>query len=741
MRLRSRLKIATLVSSGLVSVLAARPVHAETETAVAEAEDDSSIVVTARRRDETLFETATTLTAISGKTIGNAGITDIQSIIALTPNAVIQRDPEGYNTYINIRGMRQADVNAEPNFGLYRNGIYFGGQRSNLGSLVDIARVEILRGPQAGLYGRDAVGGSVNIIYATPTDEAGGYVSARYGRYERLELQGAINIPVTSGFALRAAGWLFDQNKGEFYNSTLGVEIDRSRSEGGRLSARLAPTDDLEIIWTAEYEHQVGPSMRTYAPEGVLNSVVGAPIYSDPETPRTVARDTEGRADSRQYYLSQAIKYDSGIGEFSLLAAYRDYELSSLRDLDATALDPTAGPGVLQQTFARDEAVRNVYVEALWASPEDSGPLNWVVGVSYFNERFDFSKLLGTSIDLDYLGIPMGVATAFGGQPNAGSKIKTEAWSAFGELSLEVTPQFTLTGTLRYTHDTKSLTFSQGLIDTNPATDPILAMLFASTLPTFRLDTQEKFGNWSPSLSAKYEIGQNANLYATFSTGFRAGGFNVTTTSPDLIPYGQEKATNYEAGIKTQWFGGKLTVNLAAFYMTQNDLVMAQDDPAGAIFGFTYLTNIGNAETWGQEFELFARPVPWLTAGFSVGHLDTQFTAGESYGTSVVGDPIPYTREWTINGLLDAAYPVNHDLRLVGTLNWRVETGGVLDRLFPYEDLNKLDLTAGVEHGGVRIVGYVTNLFDDRVTEFLYTNGQRSLSRGRTYGAQLSFAF
>lgn len=740
MRLRSQLKTILLLQSGLAGLLAAMPAGAQTAPGEQAVEEQETILVTARRRDETMFETPTTLTAVSGLTLFKAGISDIQAIVALTPNAVIQRDPQNFNTYINIRGTRQADINAEPNFGLYRNGIFYGGQRSNLGSLVDIARVELLRGPQAGLYGRDAVGGAVNIVYATPTDDLGGYASARYGRYQRMELQGAFNLPLTSDFAVRATGWLFDQKKGEFYNSTLGVEMDRSRSEGGRLSARVTPTDGLEIIWTAEYDHNKGPSIRTFAPNGVQNSVVGAPIVSDPETPRTVQRDTDGRADNRQYYLSQTVRYDSEIGRFSLLAAYRDYDLSSIEDLDATALAPTLGPGVVKQTFGRDEAVRNGYVEALWTSPGGRA-LSWTTGVSYFKETFDIAHLLGTSIDLDYLGIPMGVATGYGGQPKAGSKIETEAWSAFAELSYQVTPEFSLTGDLRYTHDTKSLTFAQGLIDTNPATDPVLGMLFASVLPTFTLDTESKFSNWSPSINAKYELSPNANVYATFSTGFRAGGFNTTTTSPTLIPYGQEKATNYELGLKTQWFGGRLAVNVAGFYMKQRDLVLAQDDPAGAMFGFTYLTNIGDAETWGQEVELQARPASWLTAAFSVGHLDAKFTRGNSYGASVVGDPIPYTREWTVNGLVDAAYPLNDVTNLVGTLNWRVETGGVLDRKAPYDDLNKLDLTAGVEYRKIRFVGYVTNLFDERVTEFRFGNGQQSLSAGQTYGVQVSFAF
>src|SRR5581483_6286477 len=128
-----------------------------------------TLVVTAQRRAETLIEVPATVTAISAQTIQNQGITTMKDIVNLVPNAVLPDDPENFETYINIRGIHQADINAEPNFGLYRNGLFMGGERANLGSQVDLDRVEVLSGPQSGLYGRDAVGGVVNVVYATPT--------------------------------------------------------------------------------------------------------------------------------------------------------------------------------------------------------------------------------------------------------------------------------------------------------------------------------------------------------------------------------------------------------------------------------------------------------------------------------------------------------------------------------------------------------------------------------------------
>ncbi|HEY0104859.1 MAG TPA: TonB-dependent receptor plug domain-containing protein, partial [Rhizomicrobium sp.] len=225
MRNGSNLRRLLLASVGLPALLTGAPVIGWTAAAAATDTGIETVIVTAERREESIFDAPVTVTALSGEDLRNRGITDIKSMISEIPNAVLPDDPQHFNTYVNIRGIRQADAQAEPNFGLYRNGLYFGGQRSNIGAQVDISRIEVLRGPQAGLYGRDAVGGAINIVYATPTDNLEGYASAKYGNYDRLELQGAVNVPVVDGFAVRGAGWYFHQTGSEYYNITLNETI------------------------------------------------------------------------------------------------------------------------------------------------------------------------------------------------------------------------------------------------------------------------------------------------------------------------------------------------------------------------------------------------------------------------------------------------------------------------------------------------------------------------------------
>ena len=739
-------RLAGLFLASAASALLSSPVMAQDETpavdpaATVADPADESIVVTARRRSETLFETPATVSAISGSTLKKMGITDMRSAIQLIPNAVVPQDAQGYNTYVNIRGIRQADPQAEPNFGFYRNGIYAGGQRTNLGAQVDIERFEVLRGPQGGLYGRDAVGGAINIVYATPSDEFGGYASAGYGRYQRSELEGAINVPVTDDFAVRLAGWYFNQDKGEFYNIAQNQEMDANTDKGVRLSARLDLDESWSVLWMAEYQETDIPSARTVAPFGVAN---GPYATGAPETPRTIQRDAPMRGLTEQTYLSQDIRFESEIGTFNLLAAYRNYSLDSTEDQDYTALDPSDAPIVLRQEMVRDESVENVYGEIVWTSPSDQR-LTWIAGASYFHEKFDFSRVIETTIDFDLIGIPLGVQTAYGALPGPGTSITTDSVSAYAEFTYAVDDKFDLTASLRYNNDRKKLDYSQYVFGTQPSL-PIFLSLFGSVIPPFDLKAEPTFEHWSPSVGFHYAYSDNVNFYGVISDGFRAGGFNTTSTTPELIPFGSEKAINYELGVKTQWMEGRLGANLALFYMEQSDLVVRRDDPNNTDprFSFTYLENAGDARTYGVELELNARLLEWLSGAATVGWLNAEYSAGDAFGRSLVGEKIPYTRDVTLNLRLDADIPIDADWAIVGTVNYRAEFGGSLDdfAVREYDDLSKLDASLGVLVGNTRIVGYIENAFDDKITEFVFGVGAEAISYGRTYGVTISTEF
>ncbi|MDE2463837.1 MAG: TonB-dependent receptor [Alphaproteobacteria bacterium] len=756
------------------------------------------VVVTAERRPDTLFSVPASVSAVTGDQLKNLGITNMKSVVQMIPNVVLPNDPENFETYINIRGIRQVDINAEPNFGFFRNGIYDGGERTNLGNLVDVSRIEVLRGPQSGLYGRDAVGGVVNVVYATPTlDHFGGYGIASYGRYDRSELQGAINIPLTDRFAVRATGWWFNQNEGQLYNPTLNRYIDQNSDRGGRVGALWEVTPNLTVNWEAELEDSRGPSRTTLAPNGIANpfKCCGFPI-SQPETLSTIRRNTPNTEHWQQFYLSQDINYDtrSWLGSFELQTSYRNYHLNLIEDNDQTPFDPTSGPAIQQTAQIRKESLNNYYVNLLWRSPAHQ-TISWIGGVDYFNEHFGFVREFPGSVDFNLLnqtfapgftymnllcsaylypydggcaglpGVPaggsfpyyvpnIGVQTAVNAFGTPGSYIDTRSLSAFGSVTYNVNDALSVIGTLRWSQDTKELNYGQGALPSlasSATAAAYLGPLFSQIFYPFQSHQSPVFVHISPSVTVQYLLNQNVNLYALYSTGFRSGGFNLGTSTPAYLSYRPETDSNYEVGAKTKWLGGRLFLDGDFFYMLQNNLVEPETDTSEPAFLFLYyLKNVGKARTYGLELSSQYQATDWWNFGVSVGWLDAKYTEGVTEGTSIVGQNIPLTRNWTVNLNSHMAYPLDDGTKLLADVNWRLEYGGWLVpsqpptyalNTTPYSDFNDLDVDVGMSFGNKRIVAYLNNAFNDVIWQFQYANGGANVNYGRTYGLRFEINF
>ncbi|BCW90793.1 Ferric-pseudobactin 358 receptor [Alphaproteobacteria bacterium SO-S41] len=716
---------------------------ATTDEDTTEAASDESIVVTATRRSQRLFEVPATVTALSGEQLRNDGIIKMQDIIANVPNAVIQEDSESNNTYINIRGMRVVDVQAEPNFGLYRNGLYAGGHRSNLGAQVDIERVEVLRGPQGGLYGRSAVGGAVNVVSAMPTSEFGGYIKASYGTYDRAQFEGAINAPVNDKVAVRLAAWYFNQEDSELYNETLNEPVSAFTDKGVRASIKAELSSKLTAEWMFEYQKFNGPSLITYGPVGILTGTITSP----PETVKRIRRDTPSISAWNQATIMQKLSYETEVGTFDLNASYRDYKLDAVFDSDQTAVPITTATSVRNTEIIRDEGTSSYFVEGVWTSPSDQ-PLTWIAGVSYFDETFDFVRTIHTKRDLTFLG--MGTGEYYIGFPKPGTNVHTQSISAFASVSYQVNDALQLTAGLRWSHDQKDLTFKQGIISiAPPAAVGFLTPILSGIYPNYDIAMTSDFYFTAPSFVLKYAFSDDFNFYASYTTGFRPGAFNLSPTTLATIPYDQESADNYEIGFKSRWLDNRLDVNLALFYMRQKDMLLALTTQLAGV-DRTYLDNIGTGNTYGVELEVNAKLASWLTGGLNVGWLDAKFdnaVANPGLPTQKVlsGLAIPYTREWTVNLRLDADVPISDTLRFVGSAMLRYESGGILGdyyRVDPYDTMTKIDLTAGVViNDQTRVTAYVDNALDEHIHQFFYYNGGTNTSVGRTAGIEITHNF
>lgn len=715
------------------------------------------VVVTARRRAENLQQVPTSVSVLDQELMRQLRLDDITQMMRLVPNATVPLDSEGLNTYVVIRGIRQPDPQIEPNFGLYRNGSFYGGSRTNLRAQVDVERLEVLRGSQGGLYGRNSSGGAVNIVYATPEDEFDAYVRTTYGEYDRTELEGMVNVPVSDTFALRAAGWWFDTEGGQFDNVYLDDEMDFLEDEGLRLSALWDLSDSVSLQLMGEYSESSGPSFLTYSPDGLVDflTLIGLPGTTlAPETPETVRRDTAEHADLDQYYLSANLEWQTDIGTFNLLASYRDYEFRSVRDGDSGDFDPSSGYFVSASVRHGSEDVDNTYVELLWTSPAENR-LSWITGVSYYEENFDFERRIDTTLDFDVTPIAPGVSglqTATLYLPYD-SPLETESWSAFAEVGFDFTERLRAFASLRYIEDDKSIDYQQFTTCEIPEVclaiygDPAMGNFgafgfFGLLYPDFATNVERTFDDWLPGGGVEFMWTDNVNLYATVQTGMRAGGFNTTTTQPDYIEYGPESSITYEIGAKTQWFDQRLTVNGSVFLFEQDDFLLFAEDPVNPFF--SALRNVGEAETTGFELEVNGQVTSWLFAGLAYGYLDPEVKEGENFGTDISGNMINRVREHTASVLMAWDIPLSGALRVVGNVNASWEIGGyeTPNETMDLEDLEVVDIALGLAGDQWRLTAFVDNVGDDTVTLFTYGYPNvQDLTQDRRWGVEFSYDF
>ncbi|MDX1581451.1 MAG: TonB-dependent receptor plug domain-containing protein, partial [Alphaproteobacteria bacterium] len=277
------------------------------------------ITVRARKFDENLQDTPVTLTAIDQNVIDDARLEDFQDFLFLVPGATFDQTRFNSNQTIVLRGVQGAPEElAEPGFGLYRDGAYYGGSRTNFGQFIDVESVEVLRGPQGGIFGRNAVGGAMNIRFNKPDPDGGFYGSAEigYARYDEVDLEFIANVPIVEGkFAARAVAWYTNRKGGEYFNVTLGEELDKMEDKGGRIAFYFEPTDNFDVTFTAEAQSTEGPEGLHFFPE---------PSYFNPEgeTKKTIRRDTLSETESDFRYFSAEANWETDIGTFTLIGSY-----------------------------------------------------------------------------------------------------------------------------------------------------------------------------------------------------------------------------------------------------------------------------------------------------------------------------------------------------------------------------------------------------------------------------------
>lgn len=647
----------------LLSLCAVSPAAAQDEGAGEEAFVIEEIVVTAQKREQSVNDIGIAIDVFTGRELERRRATKLTDIAFHSPNLSIH-GPFGEYGYpeITIRGVNADNFTeiSPQSAGVYVDGIYLSSPPLLAFQMLDVERVEVLKGPQGTLYGRNTVGGAVNFISRKPTFEPSGYVKAGYGRYQRSDFEGAFGGPISDTMAGRFSAKLIQQRGGPLFNTVTGEEggeIDQIFWRGQLL---IVPNDDLEVllkvhggndnsdIWPfAQIAAASAPGGGPICPEFLAGSIEAANAncvdfqgYSDTDgDPYTNALSFFGSHDNQTVGISAQVV--AGLGELTLTSVTGYDEFDRFEELDEDA-----GPFTIIDTV-RTSDVRQ-FSQELRLSSDDADRLSWIGGLYYSEDtitgdpsfRSDFTEWFGAVI-ADF------------------SELATDTWAVFGQADFALTDSVRLTAGLRYTSVERDYVYSEVF---TPTGGPDFVTSLAN-------DLEEE--EWSGRLGIDFEPYDDLLLYASVSRGFNAGTFNAFFLSgPEAIePTEAETVIAYEAGVKASLAGRRLQVNGSVFFYDYDDIQLtAVENRTGVEAPF--LTNAEGATITGGELEVFWRPTDMLDFRLGVGFLDTELDTLrvlDLFGAVVdlEGGPLANSPELSFNGMGRVFFPVAEGLDFV----------------------------------------------------------------------------
>ncbi|MBW2370141.1 MAG: TonB-dependent receptor, partial [Deltaproteobacteria bacterium] len=606
--------------------------------------------VTATKTGETdLQVTPISMTAFSEEMLKNSHAYKLAELTQFIPNAQIDIDGPVMVGYIRGIGSSETFVGGEPNVGFYIDGVYLDKGLGARPDFVDVERIEVLRGPQGTLYGRNSSGGALNIITKGPTDELSMEVGVELGNYSKRRFDFSISGPLVKD-KVKARLTLSDSEH-DGYVDDLGPGPDLLDEDytGVRGQIEFTPTDKVDIRISADYmksDAHTAP-MKLLTTTGLLGNVFG-PIFGIPadmlvfDDHWTTAHNKLNEEDVENFGVSGTVNIELG-NDISLrsITAYRKLDYSWLVDIDGTLVDLLASDG----SEHIEQFSQELQLYATWDR------WKWVAGFYYYNVENSFP-------DFQVLN---GLTPAGPGQKLfVVATNQTDAYALFGNVTYAFTDKLSLEVGARYSYEEKEVDFTESwLIFFGP--------------PNRTVSDEDDWDDFSPKFGINYQLTDDAFLFANVSKGFRSGTFAALNPSGTDYRLDQEEVWSYEAGLKTDWFSNRMRVNLAAFYMDYTDL--QNESQVGP---FVLLTNASKAEIKGFELEMTAMPVRGLTINSSLSYLDAEYAdtliIEDSDGALVDANGNKLPRAPEMKFILGAQYvmPVGEFgfLTLRGDLSW-----------------------------------------------------------------------
>jgi iron complex outermembrane receptor protein len=687
----------TVLAFGQVSAASAQEAQpaapASQPAAPAEETSTPDIVVTAQFRSQRLQDTPLSITAVNAELLASRNQTDISQVAAQAPNVQMTQmgGAFGSSMAVYVRGIGQYDFNPayEPGVGMYVDDVYYATLTGSIMDLLDLDRVEVLRGPQGTLTGRNSIGGAIKLFTKKPNATNSGYVEAVYGSRDRVDLRAGANFALTDTLFARVAG-VFKRQDGYVDQvdygcrnpgNPLGIAGNASTPKdcvvdklgernytGLRGSLRFNPSDAFDWIVTGDYTHED----RSYA-AGVISSMDPSktggvdftcgrfctyanwymPAGGQATQPYYMPNNTKftgwGVSSNATYTFSDSLNVQS-------ITAYRRYRQIWGTDDDFTPYNPVAAGGFNDLTF-------RFFSQELRLNGEIGDIAEWTLGGFYNDQK----SVYFTRQDIRY--IPGGFLQFTGDDP-----VTADSKAVFGTVILHPAPDLNVTAGLRYTDESKNYTFVRQAWNGGVLNDIFGVGALNGSQANYAGDRVD----WR--VSVDYRFSPEVLAYATISTGFKGGGVTArpfTKTQATNGTFAPETLTAYEAGIKTDLFDRRLRLNLSGFYNNYKNIQLPISDcslldgfaPGTDPFPCAAIQNAGDGEMWGAEAELSASPVQGLDIDASLSWIDGNWKRISAQVTSIrLNDPIT-TPNW--RGSFGIQYSA--DLGASGTITPRFD--------------------------------------------------------------------
>ena len=737
----------------IAMLLTASPAIAQTTQPNDSNLDEEEIIVTAQKRATNLQETAAAISVADGEDLREQQVTSIEGLAQTLPSVNFGQTTGNARIAIRGIGFDNTTVGNEGRVAYHVDGVYVARPAATLAGFYDIERVEVLRGPQGALYGRNATGGAINVISRAPGDRMNGYFDATYGNYDLKKLEGAFGGPVSDILSARFSFQAIDRD-GYGKNLTNGRDVDDQSTIAVRGQLRFEPSDTFDLTLSADYFHQDDHAYSFhYLGRGSLTDLSSTPplpgqqltgIRAGGVVPANFRDSTsDSGPDNRRTFwgLAANARFDMGWAELFSVTGYRGSKFQVLSDLDVTSARLT----VYDQFEDADQFSQELRLAGEYSRGD------WMIGGYYFDE----SLFGGTRIPLDPVVLsraPTLPPLSFLRQGYYGvGQLDTKAYALFGSARFELTDQFAVRLGVRYSDETKNI---DEVLKFDFATPfPPFVPQFPPTPPGVRRQLETSSSSFTPSATIEYKANDDLFLYATYAKGFKSGGFNLGVIQP---PFAPEKITDYEAGIRADWLNGRLRTNISAFYYDYTNLQVTKI--AGTV---VTIENAANAVVRGIEAEIVVRPISRLRLDAAISLLDSEY---RNYSTTdparpalgvieISGNDLSQAPNYTIN--VNASYTLPTD---VGDFTLRGE-GRWVDRVYftqfnldhvsqPAYSLFNAFLSWQSGTSGLRATAFIRNIGNEDIVSAGFIGSSLvgspllgSFEPPRTYGLTLGWTF